>query len=82
MKNNVYKSYRPFVFYASYYERLQAFDRETRIRLYEAIIEFSSAGIEPDFEKDTEIYRVWLWIRNEIVVKNDMDRYDDIFPDE
>lgn len=72
------ETYYAFIFYGSYYHRLQAFDRDTRLRLYEAIIQFSCAGIEPDFDKDTEIYRVWLWIRNTIDVNNDMDRYDRI----
>ena len=67
MKNNAYNS---FVFHGSYYERLQVFDREIRLRFYEAIIEFSLAGIEPDFEKDSEVYRVWLWIRNEVKENN------------
>lgn len=70
MKNNAYNS---FVFHGSYYDMLQMFDRETRIRLYEAIILFSLTGLEPDFDEDSVIYRAWKEIRSQVEINNKYD---------
>lgn len=66
------------MFYGIYYDNLKPFDQETRLKLYEAIIEFSLEGLEPNFDKGSEIYRAWNWIRYLVKEYNCYDESEDI----
>ena len=60
------KKYKRFPFYRSYYENLKHYDEPARLKLYAAIIDFLCGGIDPNFDENSELYRVWLWIKNDL----------------
>lgn len=54
-----------FIFYKSYYDCVQKFESEQRLRFYETLFKYVFHGIEPD-PKDDVIYALFLAVKKEI----------------